>query len=68
MLPFIMRDEELVMSEMDMCYKNTNEFKYQRYLVTEAQNEISALKSRETEYKKLLDESRALLEKLGGQV
>ena len=56
--------EELVEAEMSRGYESTNEFKYQEYLLGQAEMEIKELKKRETEYIKLIDESRVLLEKL----
>ncbi len=57
--------EQSLFTEMNKNYENTNEFLYQLYLLQEAENREAALREREKEYISLLNESSALLEKLG---
>lgn len=57
--------EELVESEIETGFENTNEFRYQKYLQQNLQAEVDTLKTRETEYLKVIKESGELLKKLG---
>ena len=56
--------EEVVMGEINKNYTNTNEFKYQLYLKQQVEIQMDEFKKREKEYLSVIDESRALIERL----